>query len=120
MKAPVRTWPVRLTAAAEADFRHIVRRSHQQFGAIQARAYAQTLVRAIEALIGGPEVIGVRRRDDIAKGLMSLHVAREGRKGRHFLIFRVRRHGKTDTVEVLRLLHDAMDLARHLPPTAEG
>jgi toxin ParE1/3/4 len=38
-------------------------------------------------------------------------VAREGRRGRHFVLFRA---GPEQTIEVLRILHDAMDLSRHL------
>ena len=70
---------------------------------------------AIEALIEEPGAIGVNGRGDIGKGLMWLHVARHGRKGRHFLIFRIRRRAGNEVVKVLRLLHDTMDLARNLP-----
>ena len=81
----------------------------------QARIYAETLTLAITALTEGPAVAGARYREDLGKRLMSLHVARLGRKGRHFVIFRTRRRGGNEVVEVLRLLHDSMDLARHLP-----
>ena len=113
-------WNVRLTAAAESDFRQIVRWSARQFGEIQAETYARTLSSAIEALAGGPETVGVRRREDIGRGLMSLHVARNRRKGRHFIIFRTLRVGEDRFIEVLRLLHDAMELARHLPASDGG
>ena len=56
--------------------------------------------------------LGAKARDEIAPGVCTLHVARHGRKGRHFVVFRVA-EGKI--VEVLRLLHDSMDLARHVP-----
>jgi toxin ParE1/3/4 len=59
-------------------------------------------------------VPGAKPRDDIAPGLRSLHVARSGRKGRHIIIFRARGSDKTAVIEVLRILHDAMDLPRHL------
>jgi toxin ParE1/3/4 len=114
---PTRTWPIRLTAAAESDFRHIVQWSARQFGAAQARIYAHTLTLVIEALTQGPDVAGGRCRDDIGKGLRVLHVAPHGRKGRHFLIFRVRSTDKLEAIEVLRILHDAMELTRHLPST---
>jgi toxin ParE1/3/4 len=81
-------WTVHLTAAAEADFRNILRWTAEQFGEAQARAYAETLSRALEALSEGPDAAGVRARDDIAGGLFMLHVARRGRRGRHFVIFR--------------------------------
>jgi toxin ParE1/3/4 len=53
----------------------------------------------------------VKVRHDIAAGILTLHVARNGRKGKHFLMFRVSdREGHV--LDVLRILHDAMDLQR--------
>jgi toxin ParE1/3/4 len=112
-------WAVRLTAAAEVDFEDILRWTVERFGDAQARAYAETLSSALEALVAGPSVIGAKARDDIAKGLFTLHVARQGRKGRHFVVFRIGRDKEREVIEVLRLLHDAMDLPRHLPPVDE-
>ena len=124
MSVRARRWTVRLTAAAEADFQEILRWTSGQFGAVQARVYAETLSAALNALATGPMVAGARERNDIAKGISTLHVARKGRKGRHFIMFRIghdQGHEVIDEViEVLRLLHDAMDLQRHLPPTDES
>ena len=64
------------------------------------------------ALSEGPNVPGSLERDEIADGLRSLHVARQGRRGRHFVIYRA---AGDDTIEVVRILHDAMDIARHVP-----
>jgi plasmid stabilization system protein ParE len=66
---------------------------------------------AIQALRDGLEILGSTLRDDIAPGIRTLHVARSGRKGRHLVVFRV---GGDRTIDVLRLLHDSMDLPRHL------
>ena len=52
-------------------------------------------------------------REDIGLGISTFHVARHGRKGRHFVVFKV---APQQTIEVLRLLHDSMDLARHVSP----
>ena len=52
--------------------------------------------------------------DGIAQGLMTLHVARCGRKSRHFVLHRVSESAEVPTIEVLRLLHDSMDLVRHV------
>jgi toxin ParE1/3/4 len=105
-------WTVRLAAAAERDFQKIIEWTLEQFGAAQSRVYAQTLSMALEALGEGPSVAGAKRRDEIVKGLMSLHVARHGRKGRHFILFRAASSDKT--IDVLRIPHDSMDLARHV------
>ncbi len=107
-------WTVRLSAAAEADFRNIIDWTVDQFGDRQARVYADTVAAALEALNDRPTTVGVKERSEIAKGSFTLHVARGNRRGRHFVLFRVANKGRTRTIEVLRLLHDAMDLDRHL------
>ena len=104
-------WRVRLSFVAEQDFAEIVGFTVEQFGVRQARIYQSTLTHALGALHAGPSVTGSRARDEIMPGLRSLHVAREGRRGRHFVLFRP---GPEQTIEVLRILHDAMDLSRHL------
>jgi len=119
VSAGARTWTVRLTAAAEDDFGQILRWTVDQFGEVQARLFAETMSAALNDLSGGPTIVGARRRDDILKGIFTLHVARKGSKGRHLVMFRVGRAADREVIEVLRLLHDAMDLQRHLPPAEE-
>ena len=120
MTAGAPRWTVRLTATAEADFQEVLRWTLAQFGEAQARIYAETLAAALKDLATGPTVTGARERNDIAKGLSTLHVARKGRKDRHFVMFRTGQVQDRKVIEVLRLLHDAMDLQRHLPPTDES
>ena len=120
MSAGTRSWTVRLTAAAEADFEEILRWTVDQFGEAQARIYAETISAALNDLAAGPTIVGARKRDDILKGIFTLHVARKARKGRHFVMFRVGRAPDREVIEVLRLLHDAMDLQRHLPTAEES
>jgi toxin ParE1/3/4 len=110
-------WTVRLADTAETDFRNIVEWTLEQFGEKQAVVYADTVIAALEALSDGPTTIGVKERVDIAKGLFTLHVARGRRRGRHFVLFRVTERRRARTIEVLRLLHDSMDLDRHVPRT---
>ena len=120
MSAGARGWTVHLSAAAESDLEEILRWTAGRFGEAQARIYAETLSAALNELAAGPSVVGAKRRDDILKGIFTIHVARKGRKGRHFVMFRVRRAPGQDVIEVLRLLHDAMDLQRHVPPADES
>jgi toxin ParE1/3/4 len=107
-------WKVRLGHQAEQDYVEILRWTTQTFGEAQARVYAETLTLAIETLLSGPEVPGSRARDDITPGVRTLHVARLGRKGRHLVVFRV---STAQAIDVLRLLHDSMDLSRHVSAT---
>ena len=104
-------WKVRLAARAELDFSEIITWTIENFGERQARTYVETLSLAIEALHDGPEQLGAKVRDDIGPGIRTLHVARQGRIGRHFVVFR---EAKDQYIDVLRLLHDSMDLARRL------
>lgn len=120
MMAVPKAWRVRLAAAAEADFRNIVLWTSDNFGARQARTYSATLSIALRALTKGPIKSGATPRDDIGKGIHTLHVARHGRKGRHFVVFRVGRDIHGEVIDVLRLLHDVMDLPRHIPPESES
>ncbi|MFH7319713.1 type II toxin-antitoxin system RelE/ParE family toxin [Desulfurivibrio sp. D14AmB] len=109
-----RPWIIRLTRAAEDDFQQIIRWTAANFGRRQAGTYARTLATAIEALRGGPNIVGARPREEIGPGIHTLHVARRGRRGRHFVVFRASR--TEQFIDVLRLLHDGMDLQQHLPP----
>jgi toxin ParE1/3/4 len=110
-----RTWRVRLGAAAELDFGNILKWTTENFGARQAGIYRETLLQAIAELAAGPDTKGARVRDEIMRGLRTLHVARHGRRGRHFLMYRAEKR----TIEIVRILHDAMELSRHLPSATE-
>lgn len=105
-------WRVRLTQSAEHDFFNILRWTAAHFGKPQARVYEAMLRDTLKALAAGPDTVGCRARPEIGAGIAGLHVARQGRKGRHLVIFRA--HAAVSMIEVLRILHDSMDLARHL------
>jgi toxin ParE1/3/4 len=105
-------WRVRLSAAAELDFANILKWTIENFGRRQSRAYRDTLVQAIGDLADGPDVAGSKARDEIMRDVRTLHVARHGRRGRHFLMYRI---APGRTVEILRILHDSTDLQRRLP-----
>lgn len=113
MSAGAGTWRVRLAGAAEADFEAIVVWTVEQFGDVQAGVYAETLSAAVQALTAGPAQPGAKARPEIGRDLFTMHVARYGRKGRHFVLFRADPAHRQ--IDVLRILHDSMDLARHVP-----
>jgi toxin ParE1/3/4 len=113
-------WKVSLTAEARRDFANILHWTVDHFGKGQARAYGKTLRGTLNDLAQGPELAGYRLREDIGPGIHTLHVARKGRKGRHFVMFRVNESASEHVIDVLRLLHDSMDLPRHLPSANES
>jgi len=105
-------WRVRLGAAAEVDFANILKWTTENFGLRQSRIYRDILIRAIGELANGPDVAGSKVRDDILPGIRTLHVARHGRRGSHFVMYRA---APESTIEIVRILHDPMDLRRHTP-----
>jgi toxin ParE1/3/4 len=107
-------WLVRLTATAQEDYQDILQWTVDKFGLDQARTYADTLSIALEDLCAGPEMLGVTPRIEIGTNIFTLHVARKGRKGRHFVMFQTAQSPPDNVIDVLRILHDSMDLQRHL------
>jgi toxin ParE1/3/4 len=108
-----RPWRVRLGAVAEVDFANILKWTTENFGTRQAEIYRDALLRAIGELANGPDAPGSRARNEIMRGLRTLHIARHGRRGRHFLLYRA---VEGRIIEIGRILHDQMDVQRHLPP----
>lgn len=105
-------WTVRLTVTAQRDYDEILTWTLENFGTSQVNVYNETLLLALEDLTAGPDLLGVKHHGEIGADIFTLHVARKGRKGRHFLMLRVRQNQKI--LEVLRILHDRMDLVRHI------
>ena len=105
-------WKTRLSADAERDFIDIISWTAERFGPRQAQSYRDLMLEALGELAEGPEPLRSKARDEIAPGLRTLHVARRGRRGRHVLIYRT---GPGGVIEIVRILHDSMELARHLP-----
>lgn len=105
-------WRIRLGDEAERDFGRILKYTKDTFGQRQVDVYRATLIEALAALEAGSDVLGSVARDEILPNLRTLHVARRGRRGRHFIMYRP---AQGNVIEVLRILHDQMDLARHIP-----
>ncbi|MGB3392124.1 MAG: type II toxin-antitoxin system RelE/ParE family toxin [Stenotrophomonas sp.] len=106
-------WNVRQTRKARQDRADIIRWTVRHFGTRQAQTYTETIALALEALEAGPGIIGSQTRNDLGPDIRTLHVARGGRKGRHFIVYRI---GDDHIIDVLRLLHDGMDLPSQLSP----
>jgi len=85
------SWRIRLGAEAEKDFARILKYTRDAFGERQVQIYRTTLLEALAALTAGPDVPGSIAHSEILPGLRTLHVARKGRRGRHFIMYRAGR-----------------------------
>ena len=110
----------RLTHAAQADIVSILAWSHERFGEEARKRYETLIAAGIQDAATHGDEVGRALRPELGEGVFSWHLARSrtrtpgGRvhRPRHFLI--CRRDG--DIVVVGRVLHDAMELRRHLDP----
>lgn len=108
----------RLTHAARADIVSILAWSHEQFGEEARKRYQALLATAIRDAASRSDEGGRTPRPALGEGVFSWHLSRSRtrtpggkvHRPRHFLI--CRRDG--DTVVIGRVLHDAMDLRRHV------
>ncbi|HEY5072527.1 MAG TPA: type II toxin-antitoxin system RelE/ParE family toxin [Caulobacteraceae bacterium] len=110
--------PVTVAPAARRDVRDILRWSDSQFGRQARDRYRRFIERACVDLRSDPARPGVQRHQDMAADHFLYHL-RHGRSlspadrvasPRHFLAFRHR----GDHIEIVRILHDAMNLPSHL------
>lgn len=105
-------WTLEFSSLALKDYQDILAWTLDRFGAQQARVYAQVIESAFQDLRQGSDVVGLRWRPELGARIASLHVARNGYKGRHLIIFSLTSEDEA-VIRVLRLLHDSMDLQRH-------
>ena len=110
-----------LAPAAERDIEQILAWSHEQFGELARLRYEELLVCAIQDVVADPERAGSHHRPEITSAARTYHLRNsrehvsraEGRvlRPRHFLLYRTLPDGQ---VEIGRVLHESMDLERHL------
>ena len=95
---------------AEDDLANVAAWTAENFGARQADAYIDAILDTIDELAAG-QPIRSKARDEISADLRTLHMAKPRRRGKHLLMYLE----SEDTVTILRILHDSMEIARHLP-----
>ena len=93
-----------LTEAALDDLRSIRIYTLETWGPDQEERYLRQIWSRIEAIRADPARF--RLPEDLFPG------CRIATEGRHVLLFRVH----DDTLQIVRVLHSAIDFKRHLPP----
>ena len=111
-----------LAPSARTDIREALIWTQERFGERAAARYRDLLKQALRDIAADPARPGSKERPDLARGIRTYHLvfSRDRaagdlgvvRKPRHFLVYR--RRGE-DVIDIVRVLHDARDLQRHLP-----
>jgi toxin ParE1/3/4 len=110
----------RLAYAAQADIVAILAWSDEQFGEEARKRYEALIATAIRDAASRTDDSGHTIRPELGDDVFSWHLAQSRkrspgstvRRPRHFLI--CRREG--DVLVIGRVLHDAMELRRHVDP----
>lgn len=105
---------IRIHPLVEQDIADVLAYTLDCFGLRQYHRYEQLIQGALIHLAEHPE-IGRALKTRAAFFLYS--IGRRGRRASHQFLYRVLEDGR---VEVLRLLHDAMDASRHIPRDLDG
>jgi toxin ParE1/3/4 len=107
-----------LTLAAEKDVRDILRQTIELFGEGQLRAYSRIIQSGIDMIAERPDRPSSFDREEIAKGVRSLHLELAGnRRGSaaHVLYYTIGQLSNgTEGVLVLRLLHESAEPRRRV------
>lgn len=108
-----------VTAPARSDLAEIRRYTRARYGGRAADAYDALLKQALRDLRDDPLRPGSSERPEIGQNIRSYHTALSRKRAaskvkapRHFLFYFL---SDEDAVVVSRILHDARDLARHIP-----
>ncbi len=99
---------IALTEAALEDLRSIRRYTLETWGAEQEERYLKQIWQRIESLRRDPS--RHRLRESLFPG------CRIAAEGKHVILFRA----SPESIEIVRVLHAAMDFKRHLPSEERG
>lgn len=110
---------VRISPQACVDIADTLRFTEVRLGKSIRNRYQDLLQETFLALSEQPTPVGCKMRDELSPGLRSLHLSfnvlqmTNGRmiKPRHIVFYRT---GTDQVVEILRVLHNAMEITEHL------
>lgn len=118
---------IRLSATAEADIVALLAWTETNFGPHACQRYEALLVTALQDLASDPTRHGTAARPELGIAVCSYHLRHSRKRARmapgivrsprHLLLYRVT---PPSIVEIARVLHDAMELERHLPEEFSG
>lgn len=115
----------RLSRPAQADLAHILATSAERWGIEATHRYAAILAAAMRKVAADPDGPTTRGRAELSKGIRSFHIRHafpddpnvKVRHPVHVLYYRAIRPG---LIEIVRVLHERMELGRHVGHSVDG
>src|SRR5262245_9576331 len=112
----------RLARTARADIVDVLAHAEARFGVVARLRYQYLLITAVRDIAAEPERIGSVARPELGEYLRTYHLrySRERARTEHGIVLRPRhlllyRFARADLIGIGRVLHDAMELRRHVP-----
>jgi toxin ParE1/3/4 len=112
----------RLARSAQADIVDLLAWTQETLGEVARLRYERLLVTAFRDVAAEPERINSIARPELGENVRSYHLRHSRERARteygivirprHLLLYRVAR---ADLIGIGRVLHDAMEIERHLP-----
>jgi toxin ParE1/3/4 len=108
----VKRYKLRFSKEAVKDIEQVLAYTGTRFGAHKHLEYKELIRLALEEIAVDPIGWPAKNRVEVHPDVWTFHIAKSGKKARHLFLYRV---VDEDFVDISRLLHDSMDLRRHLP-----
>jgi len=103
---------LRFSNRAIQDIEQVLAYTLTQFGDSKYEEYKELIRKALTDIAADPNRRPARRRPELHRDAWTFHIARRGKRARHFFLYRVMGE---EFIDVGRLLHDSMDLEGNLP-----
>ncbi len=111
-----------LAAEAETDIRDLLAHSQLRFGALARDRYERLLIVGLRDIAADPMRTGSLARPELGRSVRSYHLRHSRERARyeqgivvrprHLILYRI---ATADLIGIGRVLHDAMEIERHLP-----
>jgi toxin ParE1/3/4 len=108
----VKHYRLRISKLAVADIRQVLVWTHGLFGMRKHLEYKELIRQALHEIATSPTDWPEKHRPEIDPDAWTFHIARRGKRARHFFLYRT---VEENFVDIGRFLHDSMELRRHLP-----
>jgi toxin ParE1/3/4 len=108
---------LRFSQSVILDMENVLAHTLDQFGEKKHEQYKSLIRQALMDIAADPLRFPAKHRPELHRDARTFHIARRGKRARHFFLYRV---SGNEFIEIARLLHDAFDLKRNLPEGFEG
>jgi len=99
---------LRFSTRAAAEMEAVLDYTLVHFGRTKFAEYADLIREVYNQISRNPYGLSARSRPELGADVFSFHIGRRGRRARHLFLYRVSEG--SGSVDILRLLHDSMEL----------